>query len=263
MSTEAVEDDDLEDYWQDLLPHRRRSAKWLIENRKSYRVVTVSREARRKSYDDLHSRLGPCFKPVSAIHTLWYALQDVWVQSGMRIDNLIEASRKRDMNALFRATNLGRYLRAGQNSESRSVFSAAVGHWIAGGRLNQAQCAALGLSFEDTLREVSTDPSTILTRHLHLLLTGSALQLAGEIVIAIDGVEQLVETGLLSSLDRRVRAHELNTLLEECDKWDRRASLDFPHKVMFLLVWSGQEQDALLLRHLCEPLMDKLHAAKG
>lgn len=106
--------------------------------------------------------------------------------------------------------------------------------------------------------EFDTRHRNVPQRLLHTLLLGGVYGLFDHLVLNFSNLERLVHTNLLQSTTRRTQAYELDSLLEEIDRWNHH----FSHCLTVVLGWSGQAEDATLLRGLCPPLMSKIDASK-
>jgi len=97
------------------------------------------------------------------------------------------------------------------------------------------------------------------TQLLHFLLLAGVYEVFDRGALSFAEIDILTRTPLLTTAKRRERACELDTLLEELDKWDRH---EWSGHITVILRWSGSIEDATLLRHLCPPLMSKIDGSK-
>lgn len=125
----------------------------------------------------------------------------------------------------------------------------------------QDECDLLGVTpgqLDLDANIVSHNPTVLQTRLLHLILLGGVYGLFDRAVLVVDNIDDLTRVPVLKSFERRARAGQLDTLLEELDRWKVRHAAH----LTILLGWSGCAEDAVLLRGLHEPLMRKLDTSK-
>lgn len=93
-------------------------------------------------------------------------------------------------------------------------------------------------------------------RLVRMFLLGEVYGLFDGAVIHLDPLDALIRTPLKTSVERRIEAEALDTLLTELEDWKERTA------VKVVIGWSGHDEDAKLLRGLHEPLFEKVQASQ-
>ncbi len=298
----AIEDQTLEDVWRDLLPGRwyRYSLKQALCEAGGYLSLGVPYESRREVYEEVKEFFGhqgaPQVLPLRILSDagLGWPHEDTLVMLGQCLmryapearnveeagrqftGDLVEAARDLDVSRCMifrRSTPLSQFLEAlhgvgigPQGAFTLEFVARFLWNWVDGfthgGRWGDDELSALGLDGSEFAVDEPVDHFTLQARLLHLILLGGAFGLFDRAVVLVDDVSTLIRAPLLSSTERRIRAALLNYLLEELDLWRSRSSRRLDLRLTVILGWSGNTEDAVLLRHLHEPLMEKLHDSK-
>lgn len=265
----AVEDD-LEEYWGDLLPGRfRHSLAHLVKRPPAFVSVSTRDPDNLNRVRDLLVAQRALRINGSVFETPLETLQHVLELCGGRgnvLTRLLKAVRENSRvrcrsiaKGLWSDKNLASFLEAAHSSvDTDAIVSSALSAWLDGNeyRWDPEECDLLGdRPNEEPVRNLFF----LQMRLLHLLLVGGAYGLFKPLVVVLPNIEQWVRTDILSSNDRRARACQLDSLLDEIDHWNR----NFANCLTVVLGWSGLPDDAVLLRGLCEPLMQKIEASKA
>lgn len=276
-----VSDDDLEDYWRDLRPNRYNYTLSDLLQKVSYVSFGV-RDPLRDTPEKLNEALATLPNVVRSdamlLEDVRATLATVLAKHGGGhpkgfLARLVQAVRKQSRvrcRSIARVSPVGRLLEQIHDADvgplgafEEDFVVDALWTWADGfrhGSWGVEERALFNLTVDEAEEEteVVRRPLILQTRLLHLLLIGGVYELFERALLVLSNVEVLIQTDLIQGTERRTRAVQLDKLLEDIDHWNHH----FSTCLTVVLGWSGRAEDAVLLRGLCEPLMQKIETSK-